>query len=240
MTFAELQAEVASLIQDAAATLVTGDRDARIRQAILQRYSKDRPWEVTNDIAGNGTQYLGVPVISAGTYNGAVFEDGWSVIRQIEFPIGQWPPALLDTSHDYALVRTPTGPKIYLDTCTPGVGDLLRITWTSRHLAAATSIQQFDFNAVADLAASLCCDALAQIYAQTRDVSLQADSVNYRTKSQEYLALAKNLRKRYCDHMGIADSVAGQAANKPAMALGDMDETMQIGVDRLIHKRGTR
>jgi hypothetical protein len=48
-------------------------------------------------------------------------------------------------------------------------------------------------------------ESLAAQYAQTGDSTIGADVVNYRTKSSEYLGLAKAARKRYFDHVGAQD-----------------------------------
>jgi hypothetical protein len=94
---------------------------------------------------------------------------------------------------------------------------------------------------VCDYAAALCCQALAAKYAQTSDSSISADAVNYRTKSQEYLSLAKELRKRYDEQVGIQGSDSGSSANASgvaaALSIGDMELRQGSGVDRLTHRR---
>lgn len=101
----------------------------------------------------------------------------------------------------------------------------------------ATTIPDSDFEACSDLAAAICAEKLAAIYAQTRDPSIAADVVNYRTKSQEYLALAKALRQRYFDHIGIEEDGKGSGAGPGAIAIGDMELRQGSGVDRLTHRR---
>ena len=80
-------------------------------------------------------------------------------------------------------------------------------------------------------------NSLAAKYAQTRDPSIGADAVNYRTKSQEYLGLGKALRKRYDDHVGIEDGSAGAGAAAAQIAIGGTFELMGVGIDRLTHRR---
>jgi len=94
---------------------------------------------------------------------------------------------------------------------------------------------------VCDYAAGLCFQKLAAIYAQTGDSTISADTVNYRTKSQEYLSLMKALFKNYMDHMGIDDLAAG-AEQGPVIAIGSQHEELGglLGIDRLTHPRSTR
>jgi hypothetical protein len=227
-TFADLQARVRILLQDAVTKLATADRDKLIEQAIQERYSKDRARELVADVAGNGTSDLTLP---------ATHEDGFSVIRQIEYPIGNVPPTLIESA-DWQLYRTPTGLKLRLLANTPAATENIRLTYTGRHLADGTTV--LDFEAVCEYAAALGFEALAAIYAQTGDSTLGADAVNYRSKSQEYRDLAKAHRKRYFDYMGIEESAGGAAQTGAALVMGEMDNQLGAGVDRLTHPKGTR
>src|SRR5579884_217934 len=244
--FTDFQNGVATRIQDAAAILAQADRDALITQAVQQRYSKDRPRVLVTDVAGNGSNLLALPTDSeqAGTPVG-VFEDGFSQVRAIEFPIGELPPTYIEDP-DWMMYRAPAGLKILLLLMIAQQSDTLRLTWTCRHSAGgpssanpviSTTVPDADFEAVCDLAAALCFEALAAFYAQTRDPSIGADAVNYRTKSQEYLSLAKPLRKRYDDHVGVVDGDSGTSASGAAIAIGGMYEVMGSGIDRLTHRR---
>jgi hypothetical protein len=241
----DFETAVASRIQDAANKLSLADRDDAISQAVRQRYSKDRPRELASDVTADGTSQLPLP--QGPSTPAEQFEDGFSAIRSLEFPIGTLPPTLLE-SNGWQLYRTPTGLKILLsDTTVPSNGDHVRVTWTVRHIPGTsggspinTTIPDADFEAVSDMASAICCEKLAAIYAQTRDPSIQADAVNYRTKSQEYLALAKALRQRYFEHVGIegGGSGASEGSSQPgALAIGDMDLMQGSGVDRLTHRR---
>jgi hypothetical protein len=233
---------VASRIQDAASKLALADRDNMISQAVRQRYSHDRPRELVTDVAATGASTLTLP--TGPSTPPEQFEDGFSVIRTLEYPLGILPPSYIE-SDSWLMYRQPTGLVILLSGSTiPGNGELVRVTWTVRHIpgtsgqsAVNTTIPDADFEAVCDLASALCCEQLAAIYAQTRDPSISADAVNYRTKSQEYIGLAKALRQRYFDHIGIEE---GQSAGGPAggvIAIGSMHEDMGSGVSRLTHRR---
>lgn len=220
-------------LRDAAGKLPSGDRDALLAQAILQRYSKDRPRELVSDQAGNGTQLLGMP--ATGT---DVFEDGFSFIRTIEYPLGSVPPNFL-LEEDWQLYRTPSALQIMLLSVTPAANDTVRVTWTARHKSDGSTVPDVDFEAVSDFAAALCYEALAGIYAQTGDATIQADSVNYRTKSQEYMGLAKAAAKRYFNHVGITADDKGAEVDA-AIATGSVHENLGVGLDRLTHRKATR
>jgi hypothetical protein len=119
----------------------------------------------------------------------------------------------------------------------PESTETARITWTQPHANDASTVFPQDEDAVVDLASAYCFEALAAIYAQTGDASIAADIVNYRTKGQEYLALAKAARKRYFDFFGIEEGKGDDAIAKPALVIGQQTSLMGPGVDRLTHKR---
>lgn len=218
------------MVQDRAGKLSDTDRAALINQAITQRYSFDAPREVVADVAGAGSSDLSLP---------ADFEDGFSVIRQLEYPIGDVPPATIE-SDAWSFYRTPNALKIRLVDAAPAAIENLRVTFTARHKSDGSTVRDADFEAVCDYAAALCFEALAAAYVQVGDASIAADSVNYRTKSQEYLSLAKGARKRYLDHMGITDGSSNDAVVRPAIATGELDQLGGGGVDRLTHGKATR
>jgi hypothetical protein len=54
------------------------------------------------------------------------------------------------------------------------------------------------------------------------------------------LNVAKALRKRYYNHMGIEEGASGEAEVGPAVALGNQYLEQNSGVDRLVHGKYTR
>jgi hypothetical protein len=203
-------------------------------QRALTRYSQDRPLEVVSDVTSDGTQQLDLP-----TDDDAVFDPLASLLRSIEWPVGQIPPEYVD-DNDFRLYRTPDGYKIMLTADSPNAADNLRVIWTAQHATDGSTVPDCDFNALVDLSAALAAEQLATIYAQTSDPTMSADVVNYRSKSQEYQGLAKMLRKRYYNHLGVDESATGDAEQRPALAVGQQYLEMQSGVDRLIHQRYSR
>lgn len=241
--FTDFQAQRDAALQDAAGKLAAADRDRLLVQAILSRYSHDRPVEVVSDVtAPGGTHDMPLPVDSSGSY---VFEDGFSWVEAVEYPAGTQAtvPATYLLDEDFLLYRNPppTGLVVRMLPTIPNAGDDVRITWTARHKNDGSTVYDADFEAVCDFAASLCLEALANIYAQTGDASIAADTVNYRTKSQEYLGLAKAARQRYYNHMGIDDPTQGSQQGG-VIAIGSQHEELGglLGIDRLTHPRSTR
>lgn len=229
-TFEQFQAQLALVLQDAAAKLAADARDACLVQAILQRYSKDRPVEKVVDLAGNATSDLPLP---------ASFEQGFSFFTEVEYPVGSVPPTVLDDVN-WTLYRTPTALVLRLLTAKPTAIETVRVSFPARHAADGSTVPEPDFEAVCDYAAALGYEKLAGFYTQTGDPSLQADSVNYRSKGEEYLALARSARRRYFAHLGIDEEATGQAVAGAGISIGELDEDLIGGIDRLTHPRSTR
>lgn len=233
-------AEIPNVISDDAARIASGNWTALVIRAILERYSADRPLYLVSDIDGNGTNYLPLPVAPGSGDDLPLWESNFSVIERIEFPIGQQPPQLVDDS-DFRIYSTPgAADRILINFDTPNSGDSMRVTWTARHLRDGSTVPDKDFYAVTDFAASLGAEKLATFYVGTGDSTLQADVVNYRSKSQEMLNVAKALRKRYYNHMGIEEGATGEAEVGPALAVGNQYLEQNSGVDRLVHGKYTR
>jgi hypothetical protein len=234
MTFSDYQTRVNSIVQDGAGKLAAADRDAAITQAIVQRYSKDRPIINVADLPGNGGdgdaeggEDLPVP---------AGWELQFSQVMSLEYPVGQNPAEIVE-DYDWTMYQAPSGWMIRFLVDSPLTTEVVRVTWTSRHVPDGSTVPAPDFDAVCDFAASLCCERLAAIYAQTGDNSIGADVVNYRTKGSEYLSLAKAARRRYFNHLGLSEDAAESGVSAPALVLGATSNMMGPGVDRLTHRR---
>jgi hypothetical protein len=108
-------------------------------------------------------------------------------------------------------------------------------TQSGTHTLQMNTIPAIDEDAVANLAASLCSGALASAYAQTSDSTITADSVDHRSKSQEFSSRAKIQKQNYLNHLGLKE---GDIA--PASAVKDIDVDYPWGGDRLTHPRKNR
>lgn len=160
--------------------------------AALKRYSRHRPRVLVADLPGTGSNDLALP---------ASWSDGHSGVQGVEYPVGNIPEEMID-QRDYKLYQTPTGQKLRLLTVKPTVSEAVRLTFTGLHIDEST-VAVADQEAVANLAASICCRALAAYYGNTGDPTIQADVVNYRSKTDEYRRLADSFESLYNDHLGI-------------------------------------
>lgn len=206
-------------------------------QAITQQYSIDRPRTMCTDVAGVGTSFVDLP--QATEDDPAAFEPGFSQLTDVEFPIDDDCPSSLDPS-DWTLRQIPSGTKLQIKGSKIAAEEFVRLFWTARHAEDGSTVLPSDVFAVADLAGALYMERLAAYYLDTSDSTISADTVNYRTKGQESLTLAKTLRKRYLDQMGTDADGDGSTEVAPAFSHLDMDNRLGNGGDRLTHGRRSR
>jgi len=170
---------------------VDGDYTPAVTAA-LALYSKHLPKTAVKDLSGADSHDLALP---------SEWVNEFSTIKGVEYPIGEVPPVMIDNDN-WALYQTPSGQSLRLLKEEPATGESVRVTFTV--MRAESDVRTGDEDAVASLAAANCCDLLANIYTQTGDPTISADSVDYRSKGDEYSRRAKALRQRYYDHMGIS------------------------------------
>ncbi|MBI5789291.1 MAG: hypothetical protein HZA78_10595 [Candidatus Schekmanbacteria bacterium] len=225
MSLSEYREKVSRLIQDEAGRLSNEDIEAFIAEA-LSYYSKDAPFYKVADIAGDGGYQYDLP---------QNWLEGFSGLISVEYPAGRQLPVILE-SGDYTVYKTPQGLKLHFYSFSPQIGESIRLNYTTAYTQAdIDSIPLADQDIFCVLAAALCCEALARYYAQTSDTLVEADSVNYRTKSDEYARRTKELISRYHDFMGKKEDsprAAGQTL--------DWDVSYSWGGDYLIHPRKYR
>jgi len=221
-TIPEIQQLVAGHIQDAAAKLSADELKAAIEEALAGRYSKDRPQRIVADLAGDGTQFEW----DLATLTG--WQDGFSQIAAIEYPQGERPPVTLE-GDDWELYDSPAARSLRFAFALAS-GKTARVTFSAPHSTDASSMPDADFYAVGALAASVAARKLAAVYTQIGDSSIGADTVNYRTKSQEYLALGKRLEQDYENLLGTDPERTAPAASSTAAWTGDT-----AGGGRLTH-----
>jgi hypothetical protein len=235
---ADFVAEIPNVLSDDSGK-ITQSLSALVMRAILERYSQDAPLQIVSDVVGNGTNYLPLPIAPGEGDDLPVWESNFSVISQIEYPVGQQPPQLILDS-DFRIYHTPGEPdRILCNFDNPTAQQTMRVSWSARHLRDGSTVPDKDFYAITDFAASLGAERLASFYVGTGDSSISADVVQYRSKSAEMLSVAKALRKRYYNHMGIEEG-ANEAEQGPSLALGNQYLEQNSGVDRLVHGKYTR
>lgn len=182
----------------------------------LKRYSKDRPLLMVEDLSGADSYDLPLP---------GGWCEGFSTIAGIEYPVGNVPATLLD-SDLWQLYRSPDGLKLRILHASIDTGETVRVEYTA--LYGEATIPTADEEAIAALAASLCLRQLAAGYGNTNDSTIQADSVNHQSKTDEYRRLADSFEKLYGDHLGIG-------ANSPIAAAMATVRPADSGRVRLTH-----
>lgn len=203
MSYADLDALTRANVKDDSGKLTETDYQNGISAAI-KRYSKARPQELCEDIAGTGSYDLDLP-------------DGWQLgfsgIISIEYPIGDIPESYLSTS-DYRLYRSPAGRVIRLAQTKLALTDTVRVTYSASH--DDSTIPDSDLEPVANLAAAYCLLRLAAVYGNASDSTIQADSVNRQSKIDEYRRLAEKFEGLFNKALGLKDNDTVAAASVTA------------------------
>jgi len=216
--------DVKAKVKDTSGKLVDPtDFDSNISEAI-SIYSKYRPREVVEDITGDGGHDYALPT---------AWDSGFSHVRDIEYPVDAVPETMLE-DEDWKIYRLPAGEKLRLINATPAATETFRVRHTALHTEA--TIPAADIDAVANLAAALCCEMLANAFAMTGDPAILADAVNYHSKSGEFSRRAKQFRELFNRFLGIRDGTIVTAAS----AVKDNDVNYPWGGDRLTHQRRYR
>lgn len=233
MAFGDWLTLLDARIQDTAVKLSVFEKNSAIAEAV-KRYSLDSPRERVQTIVGTGIAFTFALA--------ADFEDGFSQVRSVEYPVGQQDPEYLD-ENSYRLYLDPSTGVLklrLLDLVIPTT-QTAYVVYTTQHSVtvspAADTVPVIDRESTVSLAASVCARQLAMLYAQTSDSTLGAESVAYRAKSYEYLALAKDLEAVYSNR-GVIDEKSITAAS----AMLDLDVPMQgtLRTPRFFHGPGAR
>lgn len=224
MTQTELRLRVINTVKDDSGKLADPDDYDRNVTAAVNKYSKHRPDTKVVDIVGNGTHDYSLP---------SGWIDGFSAVKAIEYPIGDVPDTVLEKD-EHEIYQSSVDKKLRLKYAAPTAAESFRVTFTIPRTAA--TIPDGDIDAFTWLAASLCCEDLANASVQTSDSTIAADSVNYRSKTQEFASRAKRLLQLYKEHLGLKDD----DLTTPASAVIDLDIGYPGGRERLTHQRWTR
>lgn len=217
----DYQTLVTELVRDDAAKIAVAERDRAITAAVL-RYSSDKPQTKVQDVTPESSQVLPLP---------AAWEAGFSVLLELEHPIGDIPPTFIAQDR-YGLYQEPAATKIKLLDGVTVAANSVRSSFTIKHVvdAVTDTIPVQHREPVACWAAAMLCDELAAFFSSGTDSSIQADSVEQRSKAQEYASRAKTLRKRYLDELGIEDKHSA-----PTGVVVNLDQADSRGQDRLTH-----
>jgi len=228
----DIRDQVKALVQDDASFITPGETDIFINAAIRQ-LNHDMPYDIVKDIAGSGVQDYALP---------SEFEKGFSDISSVETPTGNNPPSFSDRDDDWFIYEDPTKPagqqmRLRFKESAPSTGQTTRVIITASHVITLTSstLNQDGFNAVCFLAAALTLSSLAARFNQSTDPTIAADTVDYGSRSQNYLYLAGEYRKQY---KALTGKEAGEVT--AGQALGEMDIIFSHGEDFLMHSARSR
>lgn len=221
MALGDFQDLVDSKVRDDSGSITTADRDAAIALAVV-RYSTDRPVPAVEEVTSAGGVFLPLP---------AGWEANFSRLTGLHLSDGEDPQPIAGI-----VERGLAGERIRVDSSL--AADTTVITcYTVKHVvdAAGDSVPVIDRDAVANWAAAMVLEELANLYAGNRQPTLDADSVDWQSKSRDFGARAKALRQLYFDHLGIDPKrtvAAGTVVN--------LDQTDSRGNDRIVHRRRYR
>jgi hypothetical protein len=194
--------------------------------AAVKKHSDHRPRIIVEDEIGNAGFDYALTLL-------ANWSEGFSIIRQVEYPVDDTEAEAEILQDDlWTIYQKPAGKYLRFLEDEPAATESIRITYTSPHTCSDSSctIAVHDDDFVQMLAAAYFCDMLATYYAQSQDSTIQADSVDHKSKASEYGARARVYRKLYYDHLGIKE---GQAV--AASVTRDQDLPGTWGGDKLTH-----
>lgn len=223
----DLRTRVTALLQEDAKFLTSDEIDEAINQALLQ-VNHDKPFTVPVDITGDGTQTYALP---------ATFEKEFSDIKTVEFPAGEIPPIFLDREDDWRFYEDPSKPsgsqlRLLMLSRTPSATETIRVTIViERVLTETTSnLNATSFSAMVYKTLVLANRALAQIFSQTTNPTIEADAVDYGGRSQNFLFLAERWETQYKQIIGF-----GEESIEAAQAILEADILFAHGEDMLFH-----
>lgn len=196
----------------------------------LKKYSGHRPRIVVEDEVGNASFDYALTLL-------ADWVEGFSTIKSVEYPVDDTVEAADILDEDaWQIYQKPAGKVLRLLENSPVATEDLRITYTAIHTCtdAACSVPAYDEEALQILTAAIFCDMLAAYYSQTSDSTIQADSVDHKSKASEYSYRARAYRKIYYDHLGIKEG------ETPAASVTKGQDLLAGWGDKMTHGRGTR
>lgn len=197
----------------------------------MNEHSKHRPLIVVEDEAGAGAFDYAVSAL-------ALWSDGFSVIKQVEYPVNDTVQAASILQDDtWAIYKKPAGDFLRFLENEPTATESFRVTYTAPHTCTDTActVKSADEEAVQLLAAAHFCNMLATYFSQTQDSTISADSVDHKSKASEYSSRAKTYRKLYFDHLGIRE---GETPAASVTRDGDLNGSW--AGDRITHPRKYR
>ena len=223
-TQADFITRVKIILQDDAGVLDSNDTElkALLADAVNLIYEKDRPYLKVHDMTGDGTKYdFDLP---------ADFIVGYSMILKVEYPAGEQRPVYM-APEDYTIYNNGSAVKLRFLVDTPSSGEKARLIYTLPHKLdfSGNTVYEGDFDAVCHLSAGIALLAMGNKYSQTKESTIGADVVDYRSKSDICRALAK-------EQFNLYDKAVGKKNEATAAAIiREYDTTFPWGGELLTH-----
>ncbi len=225
MSLDTLVVKTKRLVQDTPEILKMTEYHQFVLQAVTI-YGQDKPCEKVAEINGDGSYDYTLP---------NDWKDGVSIVIRVEYPAGERIPVYIE-AEDWCIYDSGSDKKLRFLQYSPSSTEKFRLTYTIPYDSDnINNIPQPDQEAIVGLAASLCCEALANYYAQTTDATISADAVNYQDKSRQYSRRGKELRELYNKFIGKKDGEI-----RAAGSIADWDVNYPWGGDRLTHPKKQR
>ena len=216
-----------SIVRDDVGALTLDDSEDALQDAV-SHYSRFRPRRFVEDLTAVADKVLTRDV--AGDLSDW---DESSAVESIEYPAGLVPPSI--EAHQTYLA--PGGAlSLYVEELPQG--ETARVTYTARHLVAASTctVPQSDYEAVGSWMAARLLEELAARGAAVTDSTMAADSVERNSQSRDYRALAKGYRDRFYELLGI--DRRDQMRTPGASATATMGQRrLSVGTRRITHGR---
>ncbi len=222
-----------NLAQDIAGALTDVQIAEAVRQA-LGRYTNDKPRQVGEDFAGDGSAWQ-FALDSA-------YVPGLSSVLQVEYPTGQRPPCRLAATDWDVYVGIDGSATLTLAGLTPATGETVRATYTAVHTisgldaAVATTVPaQHQHGLVALIASFMLRQAANRMTHEMEAPLFQGDIRERGDKAKSAAARADELMAQYKTLVGVQDGPA------PASVTVDWDTSFGgSGVDHLTHSSRRR
>ena len=206
----------------------------------MNRYSQDRPRRIAQRYESTSGQMYSLP---------DEWKEGLSIILRVqrlsEQFVGQQRVFIGIEEFDVYDSGDGSGKQVHLYDYAPSATETFIIYYTGAHTVSAidSTVFDFDFEAVGYLVSSILALKLAGQLLKNRDPHKPADSLNFRTLSDEYEKLSRLLFERYKDHMDLPSGMESEGKGMgsdvtPALSIGDIQVTPPWGLPRyLTHGR---